>query len=127
MANSKQIVELKEILINRKELIINNIRDSRDSIDSLKNSECKDDYDYAEISSDSFKEGIIANQQVKELSETERGEGGFGSTEDAIKSIEKGTYGVCEMCDESIAIGRLRAKPFAKFCTPCREIYESER
>ncbi|MFA9372650.1 RNA polymerase-binding protein DksA [Poseidonibacter sp.] len=117
MANSKQIVELKEILINRKELIINNIRDSRDSIDSLKNSECKDDYDYAEISSDSFKEGIIANQQVKELSEIE----------DAIKSIEKGTYGVCEMCDESIAIGRLRAKPFAKFCTPCREIYESER
>ena len=117
MANSKQIVELKEILINRKELIINNIRESRDSIDSLKNSECKDDYDYAEISSDSFKEGIIANQQVKELSEIE----------DAIKSIEKGTYGVCEMCDESIAIGRLRAKPFAKFCTPCREIYESER
>lgn len=117
MANSKQIVELKEILLKRKDLIINNIRESRESIDSLKNSECKDDYDYAEISSDSFKEGIIANQQVKELSEIE----------DAIKSIAKGSYGVCEMCDESIAIGRLRAKPFAKYCTPCREIYESER
>ncbi len=117
MANAKQITELKEILLNRKELIINNIRESRESIDSLKNSECKDDYDYAEISSDSFKEGIIANQQVKEL----------GEIEDAIKSIEKGSYGICDMCDESIAIGRLRAKPFAKYCTPCREIYESER
>lgn len=117
MANSKQIEELKEILLKRKELITNNIKGSRESIDSLKNSICKDDYDYAEVSSDSFKEGIIANQQVKEL----------GEIEDALKRIQKGTYGVCEMCDETIAIGRLRAKPFAKFCTPCREIYEVEK
>ena len=116
MANTKQIDELKEILLDRKEKINKNIQGSRDSIDSLKNSECKDEFDYAEVSSDSFKEGIIASQQIKELNEIE----------DAIKRIEKGTYGVCEMCDESIAIGRLRAKPFAKFCTPCREIYEAE-
>lgn len=117
MANAKQIDELKNVLIERRILITNNINESRESIDSLKNSECKDEYDYAEISSDSFKEGIIANQQVQELSEIE----------DSLKRIEKGTYGVCEMCDESIAIGRLRAKPFAKFCTPCREIYEVEK
>merc|ERR1711941_101636 len=112
-----QIEELKEILLERKETINKNIQGSRDSIDSLKDSECKDEYDYAEVSSDSFKEGIIANQQIKELNEIE----------DALKGIEKGTYGICEMCDESIAIGRLRAKPFAKFCTPCREIHEQEQ
>lgn len=117
MANAKQIDELKLVLLERKESITRNIQGSRDSIDSLKNSECKDEYDYAEVSSDSFKEGIIANQQIKELNEIE----------DAIKRIEKGTYGTCEMCDEQIAIGRLRAKPFAKFCTPCREIYEVEQ
>ncbi len=117
MANTKQIEELKQILLERKELITKNIQGSRDSIDSLKNSECNDEYDYAEVSSDSFKEGIIANQQISELKEIE----------DALKRIEKGTYGICEMCDESIAIGRLRAKPFAKFCTPCREIHEQEK
>ena len=117
MANAKQIEELKLTLLERKELIIKNIQGSRDSIDSLKNSECKDEFDYAEISSDSFKEGIIANQQVKEL----------GEIEDALKRVQDGSYGICEMCDESIAIGRLRAKPFAKFCTPCREIYEVEK
>lgn len=117
MANTKQIEELKEILLERKETINKNIQGSRDSIDSLKDSECKDEYDYAEVSSDSFKEGIIANQQIKELNEIE----------DALKRIEKGTYGICEMCDESIAIGRLRAKPFAKYCTPCREIHEQEQ
>ncbi|RXJ90280.1 molecular chaperone DnaK suppressor DksA [Arcobacter sp. CECT 8983] len=117
MANAKQIEELKNILVERRDLITQNIQGSRDSIDSLKNSECNDEYDYAEVSSDSFKEGIIANQQIKELKEIE----------DALKRIEKGTYGTCEMCDESIAIGRLRAKPFAKYCTPCREIHEKEQ
>jgi DnaK suppressor protein len=117
VANTKQIEELKQTLLERKELIQSNIQGSRDSIDSLKNSECNDEYDYAEVSSDSFKEGIIANQQIKELEEIE----------DALKRIEKGTYGICDMCDEPIALGRLRAKPFAKFCTPCREIYEVEQ
>ena len=117
MANTKQVEELKNILLERKDKISKNIQGSRDSIDSLKDSECKDEYDYAEVSSDSFKEGIIANQQINELKEID----------EALKRIDKGTYGICEMCDESIAIGRLRAKPFAKFCTPCREIYEVEK
>lgn len=117
MANTKQIDELKIILLERKEKITKNIQGSRESIDSLKDSECKDEYDYAEVSSDSFKEGIIANQQIKELEEIES----------ALKRIDKGTYGICEMCDEQIAIGRLRAKPFAKYCTPCREIHEQEQ
>ena len=116
MASAKQIEELNEILLERKVTITNSINDSRESIDSLKSTECNDEFDYAEVSSDSFKEGIIANQQLKELNEID----------DALKRIEKGTYGTCEMCDESIAIGRLRAKPFAKFCTPCREIHEKE-
>lgn len=117
MANGKQVEELKQILLDKKELIIKHLQGSKDSMDSFKSSECRDEYDYAEISSDSFKEGIIANQQVKELAEIE----------EALKRVQEGTYGVCEMCDESIAIGRLRAKPFAKFCTPCREIYEVEK
>jgi len=117
VANAKQIEELRKVLLERKDLLTSNINDSRQSIDSLQSTECNDEFDYAEVSSDSFKEGIIANQQMEELKEIEG----------AIKRIDKGTYGVCEMCDESIAIGRLRAKPFARFCTPCREIYEVEK
>ncbi|MCJ8328215.1 MAG: RNA polymerase-binding protein DksA [Campylobacterales bacterium] len=116
MANKKHIEELRLTLLEKKELIINNINDSRDSINSLKNSECNDEFDYAEVSSDSFKEGIIADQQIAELKEIE----------EALKRVQIGTYGICDMCDEVIALGRLRAKPFAKFCTPCREIYEEE-
>ena len=115
MPSSKQINELKEMLIIRKSTIQSNIDDNIDNISKLNNCDCKDDLDFAEASSDSFTSGIIVNQQKQELKEID----------EAIKNIENKTYGICEMCDETIAIGRLKAKPFAKFCTDCREIHEN--
>ncbi len=114
MASKKQIIELKEVLLQRQEIIQSNIEDSKDNILKLKDMDCKDDIDFAEASSDSFTSEIIAVQQSKELLEIQT----------ALISIEDTTYGICQMCDEDIAVGRLRAKPFAKYCTPCREIYE---
>jgi len=114
LASKKQIIELKEVLLERQEIIQSNIEDSKDNILKLKDMDCKDDIDFAEASSDSFTSEIIAVQQSKELLEIQT----------ALISIEDTTYGICQMCDEDIAVGRLRAKPFAKYCTPCREIYE---
>jgi RNA polymerase-binding transcription factor DksA len=52
----------------------------------------------------------------------------------ALERLEAGTYGLCEMCTEEqlkmcdscpfIPIGRLRAKPFAILCLPCRQELE---
>ena len=116
MASSKQIEQLREILEERKISIQSNIDDSNNNIEMLQNMDCKDEYDFAESSSDSFTSEIIAKQQCQELKEIEA----------ALKAVEDGTYGICEMCDELIAIGRLKAKPFAKYCTVCREIHEEE-
>ena len=115
MPSTKQIDDLKDMLINRKDVIQSNIDDNIDNISKLNNCDCKDDLDFAEASSDSFTSGIIVNQQKQELKEID----------EALKSISEKTYGICEMCDETIAIGRLKAKPFAKFCTDCREIHEN--
>ena len=116
MASSKQIEELRVILEERKTLIESNIEDTKNNIEQLKENECKDEFDYAESSSDTFTAEVIAKQQMNELKEIEN----------ALKSIKDGTYGICDMCDENIAIGRLKAKPFAKYCTTCREIFEEE-
>ena len=116
MASNKQIEQLREILETRKISIQSNIDDSNKNIEMLQNMDCKDEYDFAESSSDSFTSEVIAKQQCQELKEIEA----------ALKAIEDGTYGICEMCDELIAIGRLKAKPFAKYCTVCREIHEEE-
>jgi len=114
LASKKQIEELKEILITKQVAIESNIKDSKDNISKLKDMDCRDELDFAEASSDSFTSEIIATQQSAELIEITS----------ALKSIDNGEYGVCQMCDEDIAIGRLKAKPFARYCTPCREIYE---
>ena len=116
MASTKQREELKVILENRKIQIQSNIDDSTNNIEQLKDMDCKDDYDFAESCSDSFTSEIIAKQQYSILNEIDN----------ALKAIEDGSYGICNMCDEVISIGRLKAKPFAKYCTACREIHEEE-
>ena len=116
MPNKQQIDELKVILLERKENILSNINNSRANIDQLKEQDIKDDLDYAELVSDSFTEGMIANHQLEE----------FKQIEEALVKISQGTYGICDMCGIVIPLGRLKAKPFAKFCTECRTVYEHE-
>jgi DnaK suppressor protein len=114
VASKKRIQELKQILLDRQEVLQNAINDSAKNISQLSSCDCKDELDYAEASSDSFTTNILITKQKEELKEIK----------EALVNIENGTYGICEMCDEPIAVGRLKAKPFAKFCTDCREIHE---
>ena len=82
MANKSQIDELKAILLERRETILSNVRNSRESIDQLKDQDLNDDLDYADFVSDSFKEGMIANHQLDELNQIEealkKNEASFG-------------------------------------------------
>ena len=47
--------------------------------------------------------------------------------EEALQRVERGDYGICESCGKAIGINRLLAKPFARFCVPCRRTYEAQR
>ena len=114
MASKKQIEELKDILLMREVEIKSNIIDGMDNISKLQDNDCKDNLDFAETSSDSFTSTLIVQQQQRELEEINN----------ALESINSKTYGICDMCDEPISIGRLKAKPFAKYCTDCRKIHE---
>ncbi len=44
----------------------------------------------------------------------------------ALKRIDKGTYGVCEECEEPIAPRRLDAVPFARLCVVCQQELETQ-
>lgn len=44
--------------------------------------------------------------------------------ESSLLKFKNGEYGICEMCDGEIGIERLHAKPHARFCINCREIFE---
>lgn len=52
----------------------------------------------------------------------------IGKVQEALKKMSDGTYGICESCDEPIAVKRLAARPVTSYCINCKsEMEEEER
>ena len=47
--------------------------------------------------------------------------------DEAIRRIDEGTYGVCEICSKPIVQKRLLAVPYARFCIKCQSEEEKKR
>jgi RNA polymerase-binding transcription factor DksA len=47
--------------------------------------------------------------------------------DEALKRIEQGTYGICELCNKPILHARLEAIPFARFTVDCQSQIEKQR
>jgi RNA polymerase-binding transcription factor DksA len=47
--------------------------------------------------------------------------------DEALKRVDLGTYGICEMCEKPIPHARLEAIPFARFTVDCQSKLEKER
>lgn len=76
----------------------------------------RDEGDHAIANAESFLDDTLMRHFRSEYDEIEH----------AIKKIEEGTYGICEMCGDSIDIERLFAKPHARYCIVCHEHIERE-
>jgi len=46
--------------------------------------------------------------------------------EDALGRLESETFGLCERCQQPIALARLRAVPAARRCMDCQETLETQ-
>ena len=46
--------------------------------------------------------------------------------DEAIKRVENKTYGVCLSCNRYISKSRLKAIPYARYCTKCKRRLEQE-
>lgn len=114
MLNEKQLAMLKNLLLEKKEQLGQETTSSQTIIKELLNEPSYDELDYAEVSSDSHNLNILRNKQLEDIKEIDL----------ALRKIENKTYGICEMCDDSIGIKRLKVKPHARFCVECRESYE---
>ena len=44
----------------------------------------------------------------------------------ALQRMHDGSYGLCEMCEEPIAVARLKARPVATLCIACKEDQEQQ-
>ena len=116
MLTKEQMQDFKRELIAQREQVIQNIEEAKEHILIAQKQEPKDEGDLATLVAGADIDNRIIEQLHNEVKEIDI----------AIEKINRGVYGVCEMCEEPIGIDRLRVKPFAKFCISCREINEKE-
>jgi DnaK suppressor protein len=112
--NSSELIKFEEILNERKAQIEKNLQGVEREMQDLRSQELHDEGDFAAASTDNVVENAIGAQQEQELQEILY----------SLSKIKIGGYGVCEMCEEDIAMARLEVKPHAKYCIDCREIVE---
>lgn len=58
------------------------------------------------------------------LAEVERDLEELRALERALRRLDAGSYGICEVCERRIAFERLQAAPEAVRCVDCQTIYE---
>lgn len=105
----------KKVLLAKKNAILEHNAQHQSNVEQMRNIK-GDEADYATMSAENTLEKSIFQKHHQELEYIEI----------ALEKIENGVYGICEMCNEPIALGRLKAKPHAKYCIVCREIVEKD-
>jgi len=57
----------------------------------------------------------------------ERAEERLKAIDDAILRLDRGRYGICEQCENDIAVERLKVLPFAIYCVDCQQERSQQR
>ncbi len=69
--------------------------------------------DIGDMSSNSYNQEVLMN-----LSETQRVK--VRDIDAALERMDKGTYGLCARCEESISPRRMDVRPFSRYCVDCK-------
>lgn len=77
--------------------------------------------DAVPLQGDSADIAALDREQQLGLSLRERTRNMRKLIDDALERIEDGEYGLCLACGEEIPLGRLRIRPVAARCVPCKE------
>ncbi len=120
--DKKTIEELKKGLQDRKNQILEDLEDVAE----------KDTHESDGVSAKFPEYGDKSDENAQEISEystnlaTEKVlEKTLRDIDSALARIEEGTYGVCKYCGQPIGEKRMRARPVASACVPCKSKLQS--
>ena len=115
MLRKDELLEIKEILIEMKNEILQNLEERIKSNDMSEQREIGDIFDDADLEQSREFNLLLTTRERQKLDQIES----------ALSKLDNGEYGYCEDCDETIPVGRLRAMPFATLCVKCKSERES--
>jgi DnaK suppressor protein len=114
MARRDALLRLHKTLQARRGAILKKLSDELDHLRNYRAGEAGDSADAAfEAGSDDMA-SQLAELDSRELSQIER----------ALARLKQGTYGLCEICQNKIPIGRLNALPYTTLCIDCQREME---
>jgi DnaK suppressor protein len=62
----------------------------------------------------------VALERERDLALALQAQGIVEEIEDALRKMDRGTYGACETCGQNILKARLEALPYARQCIACK-------
>ncbi len=110
----EQVEELKKDLVERREKLLEHMRQQIKDPSNVA-FEGGDEIDRADLEEERFITFRITGREARLLKKIDY----------ALRKIEMGTFGVCEMCGKPIPFERLKARPVTTMCIECKE-YEEE-
>ena len=122
--NKKDLKDFKKIVLKKKEEILDDLKHISDDTLRKSQKEASGDisgytYHMADVATDNydreFSLGLASNERKA-----------LYDLDDALKRIEEGTFGICDVCKNSIAKIRLKAVPSARLCIKCQQKREKK-
>ena len=115
MARRDALLRLHKSLLSRRSDIRKKLADELDGLRNLKGTDATGDS--ADVAFESGTEEMasqLAELDARELHQIER----------ALHRLKQGTYGLCEICQGRIPVGRLNALPYTTLCIDCQREFE---
>ena len=115
MPNERELAKLRRQLLQRRRRLIETHRSTHRDLEQLQDAPRDPEFEEsAQLS--------LAEFTLEQLTDTQRRE--LLQIDSALARMEGGGYGSCEDCGSGIALGRLRALPFARLCAECATAQE---
>ena len=113
--NKKDLKRFREILDERRRQVLLAADHSREEGLGVDQNDLPDEVDLASTEADQSMQLRLRDRENVLLKKIDK----------ALKKIEEGEYGVCELCGDDIDVKRLEARPVTDMCIRCKE--EQER
>ena len=114
--NKKDKDEFRKLLAAKKESIIRKLTDTITESKEMESNVAQDLVDKAETS--------YTKEFLLSLSDGEREQ--LLQIDEALKRLDHGDFGLCQVCHKEIGTKRLKAIPWTSLCINCQEKAEEE-